>query len=336
MLKYFVTSFLLCAAWGITSAQTFRTLVTDREASFRGLATYENKVIWVSGSKGTVGYSIDAGENWSWVNPEGYERYDFRDIAVFSKNEAVIVSAGSPAVVLRTTNGGQSWQEVYKDTRAEIFLDAMDFYGKTGYILGDPIEGSFQLLKTTNKGKTWTDVSKNFMLFADDGEAAFAASGSNIQVFKDFVYIGTGGLFSGFFYYSPKNLRIDKYECPIWYGNASSGIFALDFINEQTGIVVGGNYENDKDNRNNILLTFDGGKNWEKPQTPVLGFRSDVLYLSPDIVIATGTSGTDISYDAGRNWQNLSTASFNTVAKSKNGDHIYLTGSSGNIVKLKL
>ena len=212
----------------------------------------------------------------------------------------------------------------------------MDFNGKTGFILGDPIDGSFQLLKSTNKGKTWTDVSKDFMLFADEGEAAFAASGSNIQVFKDFVYIGTGGLFSGFFYYSPKNLRIDKYECPIWYGNSSSGVFAIDFIDEQTGIVVGGNYEMDQDNRNNVLLTYDGGKNWKKPQTPVSGYRSDVQYIDKNTLIATGTSGTDISYDAGKNWSNISKESFNTLGKTANGKTIFLTGSNGNVYKLEI
>lgn len=336
MFKYIATTILISSSWLLSQGQTFTTLVDNIPTSFRGLDTYKNDVIWVSGSKGTVGYSDNNGQNWTWVNPVGYENYDFRDIAIFSKKEAVIVSAGSPAVVLRTTDAGKTWTEVYKDNRPDIFLDAMDFNGKNGYILGDPIDGSFQMLKSTDKGKTWTDVSNNFILFADEGEAAFAASGSNIQVFKDFVYIGTGGMFSGFFYYSPKKLKIDKYECPIWYGDPSAGIFAIDFINENTGVVVGGNYQKDKDNRNNVLLTYDGGKNWVKPETPVLGFRSDVMYLTKNILLATGTSGTDISYDGGKNWKNISTDSFNTLGKSANGKTVYLTGSKGNVSKLEL
>lgn len=318
------------------SAQTFTPLIENIPSSFRGMDTYKNEVIWVSGSKGTVGYSDDAGKNWKWVNPKGYENLDFRDIKIFSNREALIVSAGTPAVVLRTKDAGKTWTEVYKDERPNIFLDAMDFNGKTGYILGDPIDGSFQMLKSTDKGKTWQDVTSNFMLFAEEGEAAFAASGSNLKVFKDFVFIGTGGLFSGFFYYSPKNLRIDKYECPIWYGNNSSGIFALDFIDEKTGVVVGGNYMMDKDNRNNILLTKDAGLTWEKPDSPVLGYRSDVMYIDLNTLVATGTSGTDISTDGGKNWKNISTKSFNTLAKSKNSKIIYLTGSDGDVYKLEL
>lgn len=338
MIKQIVSTLLISSSLFISStqAQTFTELTANIPSSFRGLDIYKNNIVWVSGSKGTVGYSSDAGQKWTWVNPKGYEKFDFRDISIFSPKEAIIVSAGSPAVVLRTSDAGKTWTEVYRDDRKEIFLDAMDFNGKTGYILGDPIEGNFQLLKSTNKGKTWTDVSNDFMLFADEGEAAFAASGSNIQVFKDFAYIGTGGMFSGFFNYNPKGLKIDKFECPIWYGNNSSGIFAIDFIDKNTGIAVGGNYEMDQDNRNNVLLTFDGGQNWTKPESPVLGFRSDVMYLDKNTVIATGTSGTDISYDAGKNWSNISKDSFNTLGKSPNGKIIYLTGSKGNVFKLEL
>lgn len=336
MIKHIISATILSITYFFGQAQVFTPLIQEKDASFRGLATYKNKTIWVSGSKGTIGHSTNAGKDWTWVNPKGYEKYDFRDIAVFSDKEAIAINAGSPAVVLRTVDGGKSWTEVYRDDRSDIFLDAMDFHDKTGYILGDPIDGLFQILKTTDKGKTWTDLSQRFMLIADDGEAAFAASGSNIQAFKDFALIGTGGLFSGFFHYSPKNLRVDKYECPIWYGNESSGIFAIDFLNDKTGIVVGGNYLQDQDNRNNVLLTYDGGKSWIKPESPVLGYRSDVMYINKNTVIATGTSGTDISYDGGKNWKNISKESFNTLAKSTDSKSIYLTGSNGNIYKLTL
>lgn len=317
-------------------AQTFTPLIENLDASFRGLATYSNETIWLSGSKGKVGFSNDNGKNWTWVNPKGYEEVDFRDIQVFSKKEAVIISAGSPAVVLKTTNAGKTWIKVFEDLRSEAFFDAMDFNGKTGYILGDPSEGVFQLLKSTNKGKSWKDISTDFILFADEGEVAFAASGSNIQAFKDRLYIGTGGRYASFFNYNPKGLKIDKMDCPIWSGSESTGIFAIDFWSLNQGIAVGGDYTQDQDNRNNILLTYNAGQSWEKPETAVSGYRSDVMYVSKDVVLATGTSGTDISYDAGKNWKNISKLSFNTLGKSKDGKKIYLTGSKGNVYLLEI
>lgn len=336
MLSKFILSALTFFFFSYGYGQTFSPLVEQISASFRGMSTVGKKVVWVSGSNGTIGYSKDQGKSWNWVNPAGFEKFDFRDIYAFSDKEAVAVSAGSPAVILRTSNAGKTWQKVYENTDPNIFLDDMDFVGKEGFILGDPMDGVFQLLKSTNKGKTWSNISQDYFLIADEGEAAFAASGSSMKMFKDRLYIGTGGKYSSFFNYNPKGLKIDKYDVPIWSGESSTGIFAIDFWNLNTGIAVGGNYLEDKNNQNNILLTKDAGVSWTKPNTPVLGFRSDVLYITENIVLATGTSGTDISYDGGDNWKNISTLSFNTLAKSTDNKVIYLTGSKGNVYKLEL
>jgi photosystem II stability/assembly factor-like uncharacterized protein len=336
MLSKFVSIILSIFIGTLSYAQTFTPLVKNVSSSFRGMSTVGKKTVWVSGSNGTVGYSKNEGKTWNWVNPVGYDKYDFRDIYAFSDKEAVIINAGSPAVILRTTNTGKTWQKIYENNHPEIFLDDLDFIGKVGYILGDPIEGKFQLLKTTNKGKSWTDVSNDYFLIADDGEAAFAASGSSMKMFKDQLYIGTGGKYSSFFNYNPKGLKIDKYDVPIWSGESSTGVFAIDFWNLNKGIAVGGNYLEDKNNKNNILLTHDAGLSWTKPNTPVSGYRSDVLYITENIVLASGTSGTDISYDGGNNWKNISTESFNTIAKSSDSKVIYFSGSKGNVYRLEL
>lgn len=334
--KTLFTAFLLFICLSSGRAQQFIPLVENISSSFRGLSTVGKNTIWISGSNGTVGLSKDQGKSWSWINPSGYEKYDFRDIHAFSDKEAVIINVGSPAVVLRTKDAGKSWVKVYENQHPDIFLDDLAFVGKEGFILGDPINGVFQLFKTSNKGKTWKDVSNDYYLIADSGEAAFAASGSSMKLFKDRLYIGTGGRYASFFNYYPKGLKIDKYDVPIWSGEASTGIFAIDFYDLKKGIVVGGNYMDDKNNQNNVLLTNDGGISWTKPNTPVSGYRSDVLYVTENLVLATGTSGTDISYDGGYNWNNISSLSFNTIGKSADNKVIYLTGSKGNVYRLEL
>src|SRR5690606_37276965 len=140
------------------------------------------------------------------------------------------------------------WKEVYKNEDPQIFLDGMDFQSKTGFVIGDPINGQFQLLKSTNKGKSWQDVTSAIHLFAEPGEAAFAASGSSLQVVQDWLYIGTGGAYSSLINRSEKENRLDIQDVPIWAGSASTGIFSIDFLNDRVGVVVGGNYSSDKDN----------------------------------------------------------------------------------------
>lgn len=317
-------------------AQTFETVATKEGISFRGMDTHKEKVIWISGSNGTVGRSLDAGKTWEWINPTGYESFDFRDIEAFGKNEAVIISAGSPTVILRTVNGGNTWHEVYRNEREDIFFNGMDFQGKTGFAIGDPIDGFFQLLKSTDKGKTWQDVTNTMYLFAEDGEVAFAASGTSIQVLGDNVWIGSGGSYAALYQRNEKQLFMYKHSAPILSGTASTGIFSISFLDDKHGIVVGGDYMNDEAHENNVLITNDGGENWTKPAEPVHGYRSCVVHIDKKNVLATGTSGTDLSNDQGNTWTNIDKASFNVITKSPSGKHIYLAGSNGNISKLVL
>jgi photosystem II stability/assembly factor-like uncharacterized protein len=60
------------------------------------------------------------------------------------------MSSGTPAYIFKTTDGGRSWKEVYKNSDTAYFLDAMDFWDdKRGmHCLGDPINGHFVLLST--------------------------------------------------------------------------------------------------------------------------------------------------------------------------------------------
>lgn len=337
IMKHFI--YLAALAIGFTQvavSQEFETLAEQPDVSFRGLDTHKNKVIWVSGTQGTIGRSVDAGANWSWVSPKGYEDYDFRDIEVFSAQQAVVVSAGSPAVVLHTRDGGTTWTEVYSNDDPDIFLNGMDFQGRTGYILGDPIDGTFRLLKSTNRGRDWEDVSQAIHLFAEPGEVAFAASGTSLQVMDDWLYIGSGGRYASLLKRNEKESRLDVVDVPIWAGEQSTGIFSIDFLDARKGVVVGGNYLEDQDNRNNILLTSNGGLSWSQPAIPVSGYRSCVKFIDENLLIATGTSGTDVSLDGGNTWKLISSESFNVIAVSSDKKHVYLAGSGGNIVRLHM
>ena len=122
-----------------------------------------------------------------------------------------------------------------------------------------------------------------------------------------------------------------KMLTPIISGAASQGIFSLSFWDDQDGVVVGGDYLNDQYNEHNVYLTRDGGDNWIAPAQPVGGFRSAVKHISKQRLVATGTSGTDISEDGGDHWNTISKDSFNVVGKSRSGKRIYLAGSNGQI-----
>lgn len=49
-------------------------LTTGTATSLRGLSVVSDEVIWVSGSKGTIGRSVDGGQTWKWSVVTGFEK----------------------------------------------------------------------------------------------------------------------------------------------------------------------------------------------------------------------------------------------------------------------
>ncbi len=327
---------MLVPVWCFGQAYTLSPVASGTATSLRGMSIVSDQVAWVSGSNGSIGKTVDGGVTWQWLKPSGYEKLDFRDIEAFDSNKAVVVNAGSPAYVLVTVDGGKSWKQTYKNLDSAIFLDGMDFWDKNrGIIFGDPIMNRMQILTTSDGGNSWKNISANLKWNLLTGEAGFAASGTTIRaVGKGKVYIATGGAASNLYYSNNYGQTWDFYKCPIIQGESSTGVFSMAFSDKKSGVVVGGNFLKDNENTNNILLTNNGGRTWTKPLKPVGGYRSGVVYLSNKVLLATGSSGTDVSTDAGISWYSISKLNLNVVQKSKTGKLVLLAGNKGQIFKL--
>ncbi|HEY1024881.1 MAG TPA: YCF48-related protein [Sphingobacteriaceae bacterium] len=318
-------------------SQTIVPLTSGTNTSIRGLSVVNDSVAWVSGSNGWSARTTDGGKNWKWLQIKGYEKFDFRDIEAFSAGKAIVVNAGSPAVILLTADGGDTWKEVYRNSSPHIFLDGMDFWNAdAGIVYGDPIGGILQLFKTNDGGKTWIDISHKNRNTLIEGEASFAASGTNIRTLMDGeCWIATGGTQSRIFYSPDYGDTWRVYPCPIIQGSSSTGPFSIAFRSVTNGVAAGGDYLRDTVTTNNFLITRDGGKTWAAPVTKPFGYRSSVEFITEDHLVATGTSGTDISVDGGRTWNNISPEGFHVVRRAKSGKLLLLSGSNGRIACLR-
>ena len=324
---YFLLFFLGSSA---CRAQQIIVLTQNDSVSFRGLSVVDNKIIWVSGSKGTVGKSEDGGKSWKWITVKGFEKADFRDIEAFDKKTAIIMAIAEPAYILRTTDGGISWAKVFEDTTKGMFLDAMEFWNEqSGIVIGDPVNNHFFIGRTFDGGKTWRSIPEQFKPVADLGEACFASSGTNVRKLNkaEAVFI-SGGLATHLF------VRDKKIKIPLTHGTQSTGANSIAVKNAKTMIIVGGDFTKAGSTEGNCAITTDGGKTFFQPQSGPNGYRSCVEFLNKNKWITCGLNGVDISMDNGMNWRNISAESFHVCRKAKKGNAVFFAGKGGKIGKL--
>lgn len=311
-------------------------LTSGTKTNIRGLSVVNDNVAWVSGSNGMIGKTINGGKTWEWMQVNGFEKSDFRDIEAFDGATAVIMAVAEPAYILKTNDGGKTWKVVYENKTKGMFLDAMEFWNEhSGIVIGDPIDGKFFISRTFDGGDTWQDIPLDKRPVADSGEACFAASGTNIRPLdRDEAVFISGGKRSRLF---SKQAPVDL---PIIQGKETTGAnsIAVWDNNKLNGgkrmIVVGGDFNNASSDEKNCIYTNDGGKTWLAPKKPPHGYRSCVEYISKRDLISCGLTGVDFSTDGGKNWNLVSKQSFNVCRASRLGSAFFLAGNNGTIGKL--
>lgn len=315
--------------------QHLKMLHSGTGTSIRGLSVVNDKVIWVSGTNGTIGRSADSGNTWKWMQVKGFEKTDFRDIEAFDTTTAIIMGIATPAYILKTNDGGNSWKVVFEDRRNGMFLDAMEFWDEqSGIVIGDPVDGKIYIARTFNGGDSWqSQTGEGYP--ASEGEALFAASGTNIRPLsgREACFV-TGGTLSRLFICN----RI--IHLPLVQGKASAGANSIAVYGSKEKdpvrhlVAVGGNFEEAQETEGNCAVSKNGGKTWQAPETPPQGYRSCVEFIAKRKLIACGTTGVDISEDGGIHWKLLSNEGFHVCRKAKKGKSVFLAGGNGKIAKL--
>ena len=305
-------------------------------SSFRGLCTVNDKVVWVSGNNGTFLRTVDGGKNWLVDSIPGATKLDFRDIEAFDENTALVISAGVPGKIYKTTDGGQHWVETYSNTLPSIFFNGFDFWDeKNGMAVGDPIDGKAIIIHTSDGGESWQTVHPSAIPEKLAIEAGFAASGTGIVTKgKNKVWIGLGGTKARIFFSEDRGINWRVINTPLLSGNASRGIYSMCFRDEKNGIAVGGAW-NENTTEHSKAYTVNGGLSWSEGKG-VQAYRSGSCFVANDIYLATGPSGTDITFDSGKNWTMLDNEGFNAIETSPGGKFVYAVGAKGKVVRLTL
>jgi hypothetical protein len=330
-LKYWLLQIFLCILLSISGqAQILQLINSGTSVSLRGLSVVNDQVLWVSGSEGTVGLSTNGGISWKWTRVPHYEKSDFRDIEAFSDREAIIMGITEPAVILLTTDGGNSWTTKFEDSSKTAFLDAMDYSGDHLVVVGDPVVDHIFFAESTDRGKRWKINSPSDALPTAAGESFFAASGSNIRHLPDGSWVLVSGGKKSCIYFG--NSRIPLF---IAQGKETTGAnsIAINPVNTNQAFIVGGDFKHDTVQTGNSLLIQFNPFSQKAPLAPPHGYRSCVEYINENKLICCGTSGVDISNDGGLHWKLISAMSFHVCRKSKTGNVVFLAGGHGSIAR---
>ncbi|MCW3072907.1 MAG: hypothetical protein JWO44_2797 [Bacteroidetes bacterium] len=220
---------------------------------------------------------------------------------------AVNYSNGNDGYVIRTTNGGASWQKQVDSSGAKFrdisFLDSLTgFIGtlQTGYNPGDTII----MYKTTDGGTTWSGVPG--LPGPRPGGICGMFAVNDTTLYACGRYYGPAG-----FYKTTDKGTTWSYKS---FSGLAGGIVDLHFFNKDTGIAVGGTSASYLTGKGRILGTTDGGLTWNIVHTSAhtkelcwkISFPSrNIGYISMESFRGSGPQYFLKTTDGGLTWTDM-------------------------------
>jgi photosystem II stability/assembly factor-like uncharacterized protein len=319
-------------------AQNWTAQQSHTKESLRGLSVVSRKIVWASGTHGTYLRTTAFGQTWIPAQVPGAESLDFRDVEAFSADLAYLLAAGpgEQSRIYKTSDSGKHWDLQFTNHEPKGFLDCMSFWdSQRGIVVGDPVNGKFQLLTTQDGGQHWNYISPESLPPAKDGEGAFAASGTCITTRgKSNTWFVTGGSAARVFRSTDSGKTWSVTETPITHGPASAGIFSISFRDGKHGVIAGGDYKEPEKGGANLAKTNDGGKTWKLVRIAQQKYFSAVAYLGGRYggVFAGGSSCIGSSSNGLRSWKEFVPAKVNAI-DSDHSSNIWAVGPDGTILR---
>lgn len=320
-----ITEYSFCVRLGILLLLTASALAqvevldSGTKESLRGLSIFDQKTIWASGTHGTYLLTTDGGKKWNVGKVPGAGDLDFRGVKAFHSEAFLLASGPGDKSRIYHLRLGKQWELQFTSHDASGFFDCMAFPDRLhGIVVGDPVEGKFQILLTDNGGKTWHYSDPQKMPPATPGEGAFAASNTCIAVngARD-AWFATGGGAARVFLTHDAGESWSVADTPVVHGSPSQGIFSIAFEDSLHGVIAGGDYKNPDQGGSNLATTDDGGKTWKVATPPETKFFSAIAYVlggnGAKGWITVGASATAFSPDGLRSWSFFLPAGFNSV-----------------------
>ena len=284
---------------------SFETILNDK-ISIRAVQVLGPKV-WYTGTDSKFGFvDLNNPQNQKQIRL-AEEKLQFRTLAQ-NKDHFYAINVESPAYFFEIDKKDLKSKTIFKDTAKTAFYDALHFVDDNlAYSFSDSDATNNLKLAVLKKGK-WSLLKNEVIL--NQGEAAFAASNTNIASTKKYLWIATGGKASRIIRLNFKTEKFDIFSTPIIQGESSQGMYSIDFYDDKFGIAVGGDYTKQADNINNIATTNDGGETWQIQASGGNAGYTTCVKIRPGSkgkeIISVGDQHISYSADFGKTWKKVS------------------------------
>jgi len=340
MKKLVLFSLMMISSFLLSQKFTVDTLLTDK-ISIRAIQLWDGKV-WYTGTDSKFGYVNIKDKSDKKQIKLSDKKLQFRTLAQNKKNFYAI-NIESPAYFFEIDKSKLSSKIVYTDTIKTAFYDALHFVSDDlAFAFSDPAKDLHLRLLTLfpkrNIYEFFNLSSGKRILKMNEGEAAFAASNSNLASFDNYLWLGTGGSSSRIFRFDLKSQETEIFETGFIQDSEAQGIYSIDFYDKNFGIAVGGDYKKQSENINNIATTNDGGQTWQiQASGKNAGYMTCVKFrpkTKGEEIVAVGDQHVSFSSDYGKTWTKISDEKNLYTCEWLNHDTLILAGKD-KILRLK-
>jgi photosystem II stability/assembly factor-like uncharacterized protein len=320
------------------------TLATD--ALWIGLSVTPRGDVWLGGTGGAAAVR-PAGGAWRVLSVPEADTLQFRDAHAFSDQEAVLlaIGTGTASRVVRTTDGGATWQTTWTNADPAAFYDCLAFWPDrpgVGFAFSDAVPRAgghvLPIVRTEDRGQTWTRVDPARVPPAREEEGGYASSGACAVAGPggEGWIVTNGGPGEGdrdrIFATSDYGQTWTAREVPIGSADGAVGLAAAAWTPGVRYVGLLGTVDG------TVLLRSDGGgRTWTRLEgvglEQVYGLAAQTTSGAVRVA-ASGPGGLSHSADGGQTWRVLTDAELWTLAPHPEGGFV-AAGRGGVVARVQ-